>query len=299
MSSQSIPLVPFGKYKGKPVTDLIADTSYVDWCKKQDWFEKYPSVYNIVVHQTFQTNTNSKTPEHNKIQNMFLKDDFQNAVLSHLHELSHDVITNLLNEIYSNEGYIKYFGNQTIDASKFNYANSKKKIEFEAMYNWDVILECNLSSPHIKSLIDADNYEYGKLNFPPLVGLSTSCYGKNPIDLQLMNYTKLFIEIKPILSDDYPCVLRKMKLQIDLTNKKYKETMWSRHYILLIDKFSSDSASIDDIKNIFKQANIRVILLHELSKYKKDEKYVTILEEEYLALKEKVKEYETLLKISL
>ena len=117
MSSESIPLVPFGKYKGKPITDLIADTSYVDWCKKQDWFKNFPSVYNIVVHQTFQTNTNSKTPEHNKIQNMFLKDDFQNAVLSHLHDLSHDGITNLLNKIYSNKGYIKYFGNQTIDVA--------------------------------------------------------------------------------------------------------------------------------------------------------------------------------------
>lgn len=299
MSSESIPLVPFGKYKGKPITDLIADTSYVDWCKKQDWFKNFPSVYNIVVHQTFQTNTNSKTPEHNKIQNMFLKDDFQNAVLSHLHDLSHDGITNLLNKIYSNKGYIKYFGNQTIDVSKFNYINSKKKIEFEAIYNWDVILECSISSPNIKSLIDADDYEFDKLKFPSLVFYSKSCDKKSPIDLYLNNYTKLFIEIKPILSDDYPCVLRKMKLQIDLTNKKYRDTLCSSDYILLIDKFSSDSASIDDIKNIFNQANIRVILLDELTDYKKDEKYITILEEEYLALKEKVKEYETLLKNSL
>ena len=74
MDSQSLPLVPFGKYKGQPITTLLKDTEYLEWCKQQEVLKKYPIVYNICVNQTITTNNqNSKTPEHNKLQNMFLK----------------------------------------------------------------------------------------------------------------------------------------------------------------------------------------------------------------------------------
>ena len=73
----SLPIVPFGKYKGQPITSLINDTKYLEWCKLQDWFQKFPVVYNICVNQTITSNNlNSKTPEHNKLQNLFLEDKF-------------------------------------------------------------------------------------------------------------------------------------------------------------------------------------------------------------------------------
>ena len=74
MDTQTLPLVPFGKYKGQPITTLMNDTKYLEWCKQQEWFQKFPIVYNICVNQTITTNPNSKTPEHNKLQNMFLDD---------------------------------------------------------------------------------------------------------------------------------------------------------------------------------------------------------------------------------
>ena len=34
--------VPFGKYKGRPVEDLWADTEYLAWLEAQPWFrERY------------------------------------------------------------------------------------------------------------------------------------------------------------------------------------------------------------------------------------------------------------------
>ena len=41
------PLVPFGKYKGKPIASLLNDTKYLEWCKQQEWFKNFPIVYNI------------------------------------------------------------------------------------------------------------------------------------------------------------------------------------------------------------------------------------------------------------
>jgi hypothetical protein len=299
-----LPIVPFGKYKGKPITDLIADKSYVDWCKQQDWFKKFPSVYNIVVHQTIQSNTNSKTPEHNRIQNMFLKDDFQNSILTFICDLSPGTISKILDSIYSNEDYIKYFGEQTIDTSTFNYTHSKKSIEFEAVNNWDVILTCKAYSPHITSIIKGYDSDFNKILYitnscDKLVSLSKLCTCTQvPFDMSMWVDMALFIEIKPILSDDYPCVLRKMKSQIELTNKiKYTYTDYCKYYILLVDKFSSDVTTIEDIKTIFEQSNIKVILLDEIKHSKISAKYVTILEDEYTGLKEKIKEYETKLKL--
>ena len=76
MDTPSLPLVPFGKYKGQPITTLMNDTKYLEWCKQQEWFQKFPIVYNICVNQTITTNnSSSKTPEHNKLQNLFLENE--------------------------------------------------------------------------------------------------------------------------------------------------------------------------------------------------------------------------------
>jgi uncharacterized protein (DUF3820 family) len=55
MDIQSLPLVPFGKYKGQPITNLMNDTKYLEWCKQQEWFQKFPIVYNICVNQIIST----------------------------------------------------------------------------------------------------------------------------------------------------------------------------------------------------------------------------------------------------
>ena len=82
METQSLPLVPFGKYKGQPITSLINDTKYLEWCKQQEWFQKFP----IFVNQTITTiDQNSKTPVHNKLQNKFLERKFNIEFLNHLY----------------------------------------------------------------------------------------------------------------------------------------------------------------------------------------------------------------------
>lgn len=40
--------VPFGKYKGKPISDLVNDKKYFDWCKGQaDLVKRYPMLLTI------------------------------------------------------------------------------------------------------------------------------------------------------------------------------------------------------------------------------------------------------------
>lgn len=32
---EELPIVPFGKHKGEPITTLINDTAYLEWCKQR------------------------------------------------------------------------------------------------------------------------------------------------------------------------------------------------------------------------------------------------------------------------
>ena len=190
--ASELPIVNFGKYKDKPVTDLIADKDYLEWCKKQEWFKKHTTIYNICVNQTLVTNSSSKTPEHNKIQNLFL-----------------------------DEAFVRKFHKKDFE---------KHSCIFEFTYNWDVRLS-----------ITGKTYvnRYGHEDF------------LEPI---------YYIEVKPVLGDDYPSVLRKMSTQILLTEKSDMLGI----YVLLIDKFESAITTKDQLITIFKQSQIKVKFLSDI-----------------------------------
>ena len=77
-------------------------------------------------------------------------------------------------------------------------------------------------------------------------------------------------EIKPLLGDDYPCILRKMKNQIELTNNYYKKGTISGPiisaiiYVLFIKEYNSNTTSKDELKQIFRQSRIVIIYIDEL-----------------------------------
>ncbi len=172
MENQTLPVVPFGKYKNKSVLELLADKTYVEWLKQQSWFSNQKQIYNIVVNQTISTSNNSKTPEHNKIQNLFLED-------ANIKKLG-DII----------------FNSYKSSRHKLIKINSYD-LEFEGEFNWDCIIKfrCDYQCNDRKCC----SYEFNDM------------------------IIYVYIEIKPILGDDYPCVLRKMKNQIQFKGKMYIE----------------------------------------------------------------------------
>ena len=268
MDAQTLPLVPFGKYKGQPITSLMNDTKYLEWCKQQEWFQKFPIVYNICVNQTIQTsNQNSKTPEHNKLQNLFL----------------------------DNENVEKLLKNIFKKTSKNVKIGAGGVIKFEGMFNWDLIVsnyqwwlcECDWSD-ETKDSCDCE------INKKHTERYKIPKYGED------LKFDELYCEIKPLMGDDYPCVLRKMNTQIELTNnyaKKQNETHeqdmkneyendWKTRryysdskglyayelaqgrinpkYILIIKEFNSTTTTKEQLITIFKQSDISVVFTNEL-----------------------------------
>ena len=73
-------------------------------------------------------------------------------------------------------------------------------------------------------------------------------------------------ELKPVLGDEYPCVLRKMKTQIELTKNDKRDfgCEITRCYILIIGSFTSVHVTKDELITIFKQSHIRIIFTDEI-----------------------------------
>jgi hypothetical protein len=281
---EQLPVVTFGKYKGRPVTELMADTSYLEWCKKQDFF-KDKKEYNIIVNQFISTTTDSKTPEHNKLQNLFLDSDFQYIFLNKLSSfrLQHE----LLVKLYESEEYIKYFGNQRF--------KEKIKIEpvFETEYNWDIKLtieddytdKINVNEEfciedRVKNEKDAEiivkmckesnmSYSEGRRILSSQVCRDVGLY---------FDYPYIYIEVKPLLGDDYPCVLRKMTNQIKLTNAKCNYNK----FILFVKEYKSNITTKEQLIDIFKMSNILIIFHIEET----TEEKIRLIDEQILKLQQ-------------
>jgi uncharacterized protein (DUF3820 family) len=261
---ETLPLIPFGKYKGKPVTEIISDTEYLKWLSLQPWFkEKHPTIYNITINQTI-SNNDSKTPEHNKIQNMFLEENFCISIFDYLYK---DNIINDFTILY------KLISNDNINDIIMEHVNNyikKIDVEFEAKYNWDVVLfpDINFKSiilPIDRKIISSElkTIDLCKGNEEGI----TNCEYKYKLKY------KICIEIKPILGDDYPCVLRKIKTQIMLMGTPRIVRTGYRNitnypepcvFVLLIKEFKSETTSEEQLVKIFKQSNIKVIFLNKI-----------------------------------
>jgi len=251
MEEQSLPIVPFGKYKGQPITTLLNDTKYLEWCKQQAWFQKkFPIVYNICVNQTITTNNlHSKTPEHNKLQNLFL--DNENVV-------------KLLKIIFKK--------------TPKNAQIVPGDIKFEGIFNWDLIVsnyewflcECD----ETKEIRDCDCEINKKFREKYNRFLSRDDIG--------VQFNTLCCEIKPCLGDDYPAVLRKMNTQIELTNnyvRKAERDLSYIHvlksisrnpvYVLIIKDFNSTTTTKEQLITIFNNSRIKVVFIDDLFNHNK------------------------------
>lgn len=304
MDTQTLPLVPFGKYKGQPITTLMNDTKYLEWCKQQEWFQKYSIVYNICVNQTITTtNQNSKTPEHNKLQNLFLNEPIQLKLLDILLVKIGTQFKQNFELLILDEEFIKYFDSCTVThdcgesntsltlnngsgwfVPKFHRSLKDSKIIFEDKYNWDFILyynDCQFINFNTKCDDDTKittnllynifkKYKFYKSCGEYLRPLTISINKKEKesnygvwMNVDSINI-RVCCELKPTLSDDYPCVLRKMKTQIELTENCKTFADLTKVYILLIGNFTSTQTSKEELIKIFKQSNIKVIFTDKI-----------------------------------
>jgi hypothetical protein len=148
-------LFPFGKkFKGKPINELINPSNtefinYLSWAQREKpglyeqintLIEKF-KVNTINLYYSTTGNNDSPTPEHNKLQNMFLKEDVCLKLFDKF--TKYGMVKTYTKELekFSNE-FKQYFTLKCGDVYH-NFKDTLKLIQFEWKFNWDVCIPCN------------------------------------------------------------------------------------------------------------------------------------------------------------
>jgi hypothetical protein len=227
MDTQSLPLVPFGKYKGKPITELLADTQTLNYYKDAGILQKYPIVYNICVNQTITTNNqSSKTPEHNKLQILF-SDNKINTI-------------KLLRRVIFNK-------NSPIP----NKCRYDFRVTCEGIFNWDIIVKdisiykCVCDATYMECECDGSHYKYYNdicIEIKPLLGEDYPAV-KRKMDTQISLTKNEYYDKDAKIGD----------------KSKYIPT-----FVLLIKEFNATSATKEQLIKYFDSSNIKVVFIDDL-----------------------------------
>jgi len=188
-------VVPFGKYKGRLLAEMLTDASYFDWLKKQDlgWLQiKHETIYNVIVQAG---RPPEDTPEHNAMQVRFLDEDF-----------CHRFIRCLVPEVAASFEVHPQFEVRGVDVDL-----------------WTSLRRCFLPE-----------WSWTLFHFSYDLGLAVN------------------VEIKPVVGDDYPAVLRQMK-----TNGSS---------VLLVGDYVGTGATREQFIKTFITSGMKVIFLHDVAR---------------------------------
>ena len=178
-------IVPFGKYKGRPIVEVIeTDPAYLQWLTAQDWFRaKYITLHQTIINRGAET---EETPDHNALQVLFLDDEFcLRFCCAHTSSFYEDARKRL-------------DGCRVHDRYTLRHVLGQHRDKITAM------LDRPIST--IKTTIHRD-FEVHGVDVELEIRFESPDHSTNWV---FANYSYK-IEIKPAVGDDYPAVLRQMK----------------------------------------------------------------------------------------
>lgn len=265
-------IVPFGKYKGQPIEQLQADPQYSEWLMEQQWFrERFRQPYTALAANR----EPAETPEHNAMQAKFLNKD----LCFHLLEFvgGKPIPTNL-DEVKSaaDDWISKCRAPEIVDPPVF--AEATTSVIFESQ---GADIEVRFTSAGISKLGMGENRlsaehrnqfakwkttkNYSYYNCHPSCWLYEEskpplCFDQSYFDwtipVKVSGYWEartcgLRVELKPVMSDDYPAVLRQASA--------------SHCHSVVIGHYSGAAVSLADVQEIFKSRGIKLLRLSDLS----------------------------------
>jgi hypothetical protein len=252
-------IIPFGKYKGRSVEEvLIDDPQYLQWLSAQpDFRERHVALYQVIINRGAEP---EETPEHNALQVLFLEDDFCAAFMDVVVPQWRDPVT--LAEISAKEvSNIKNMVSKRLNdlgsSLKLQLINdTRTRREFEQWKAVEDIPSALTFEPCLKRTFEDNGID---------VVLSVDIHSREKLPRYYNNYTNtvecervyggdniINIEIKPVVGDDYPAVLRQCKRLMSRFD----------HPILFLERYTGVGATekqfiatfaLDHIKVVFKR----------------------------------------------
>lgn len=209
-------LIPFGKYKDQPIEVLIKDPVYREWLLAQSWFtQKFPDLKVVIINNFKEPN---ETPEHNKLQGDFLDNEF-----------CVNFLKIVLPSLFTSPAKIN-------DSEwSFSFADEIMRLRIAGLsFEKDGIdVQMKFIIGYKKTMILTDDGEF--------MHLGSGEYETRPFR----------IEIKPSVSDDYPAVLRQMKL--------------SKSNILYLCEYNGVGISEEMFIKYFANERIKVVFKRDLN----------------------------------
>lgn len=237
----------------------------MEWLVNQDWFrERYPSINTLIVNNFHQPND---TPEHNQLVSCFLSNDF---LMSFSYHILHDKI----DDLFDDEDLNWLFHPNMVDkvAKKLEIDVSQKKLEpltipqrrnavnrilenieykcegpfydfenikFEHQKGADIVFDCVVfQSVEIINQLNGKTLKHihriDKKHDKAEIELVERYCGRMITRLSKYDFA---IEVKPVLSDDYPSIIRQCRDQFC--------------NVLFFDQFTATGATLDQVRKMF------------------------------------------------
>lgn len=227
MNAPDAEIVPFGKYKGRPIVDLVADRSYVDWLAAQPWFrEKYGNVYNIIIGAN---NQPQDTPEHNIFQARFLD---HNECLRLCRPWLKDAST--LRSSWNKYCLKLAEAQQRNLSASDHHKTTLTSLAFEYC-NWDLFIGAGSSleihesnAPTCTCTCDNKYHIRGGYRNEHCSPDCTVEWKHDSVYQDAINgigsQVRIAVELKPILGDDYPTVLREVVKRYEINFRTVQPT---------------------------------------------------------------------------
>jgi uncharacterized protein (DUF3820 family) len=235
MRRSDMTVVPFGKYKGHSVEELIADTGYLEWLSAQTWFrERYVGLYQIIINRGVEP---QDSPEHNALQVLFLDDEF---CLRFAEVIDPGGAGKARDSIEKERQERLAAANKGLQGAPNTYSSYR--------HNREEITELlpKLASTETEAVVVRRVFEHQGIDVIICVVVRhKECPG-------LMDRTWLHatIELKPTVGDDYPSVLRQM--------------IANRSEVLMLDRYTGEGATREQFVKTFQASGKRVVFLSEI-----------------------------------
>jgi len=217
-------VIPFGKHKGRLLEEVMeADPAYLQWLTGQPWFrDRFVNLYQVIINRGAES---EDTPEHNAMQVRFLEDDyclrFIRCYRPNIDEQARAYLERMLPS-WIKDAWEEEPKARLRELLERLRAGSQLRFEFyrdfEA-HGADVVLNTLV---HIVESRASD-----------------ACYT-----------LELRIEIKPVVGDDYPAVLRQMRV--------------NQSQVLFVGQYTGAGATEEQFVKTFAAAGKRVIFAREV-----------------------------------
>jgi hypothetical protein len=210
--------VPFGKYRGRPVEEMLADSQYMMWLEAQPWFRERFSHLRTGKDE----DAMSRTPVHNKLQALFLDEAYQRAfVLTGARRWYEGAIAAAERFRTSKLAAIEKIKTENRHWAKRIEGSAQAESLHKAFATYGPVAETLQAAPAQLMTKAAFEQRGGDVVLAATVSILNASSDSEWDDrmsasraliterLDLKNEA-LCIEIKPTVADEYPAVLRQM-----------------------------------------------------------------------------------------